>query len=183
MAWREIGAADLEGDALRRWYSRSPDDVERRRRAVADARYQAFFPRKHLAAPPLAFRPAAEPSHGAQGASINSDIGFREDDLERPPTWRAGVPNRWRLDEVLGADRGASPVPLPSPALGQEDEWSRPIPLSSISLPAGEPRRVPPSPIFASEAPSSVGSSTAAQSLRSISYRPEQPASDRKSVV
>jgi hypothetical protein len=39
---------------------------------------------------------------------------------------------------------------------------------------------VPLSPIFASDAPSSVGFSTAAQSVRSMSYRPELPASPKE---
>jgi hypothetical protein len=33
----------LEGDALRRWYLRSPAEVEQERQAAADRRYQDFF--------------------------------------------------------------------------------------------------------------------------------------------
>lgn len=175
MAWRDVSPADLEGEALRRWYLRSPDDVERRQRAAADARYQAFFAPQHLAQPPSAFRPAGEPSHGARGASINTYIGFSEDDPGWTSTWHAGGPSGWRRDETPGANGGARPVPLPSPARGRKDEGSQPAPLSPYS-PAGGSWPVPLSPILASHPPSSVDFSTAAPSVRSMSYRPEQPA-------
>lgn len=180
MAWREVIPADLEGEALRRWYLRSPDDVERRRRAVADGRYQAFFASENLAEPRPALRSAGEPSQGARGGSINSDSEFRESDPGWARTWRAGVPNRWLPDETSGANRGVRPVPLPSPALGRKDEGSQPFPLSPISLPAGGSRPAPLSPIFASHPPSSAGFSTAAPPARSMSYRPEQPATPKE---
>jgi len=164
----------------RRWYLRSPDDVEGRRRAVADARYQAFFAPEHLAEPLPALRPAGEPSQGARGGSINSDSEFRENDPEWARTRRAGGPNRWLRDETSGANRGARPVPLPSPALGRKDEGSQPFPLSPISLPAGRSRPAPLSPIFASHPSSSAGFSTAASPARSMSYHPEQPATPKE---
>lgn len=179
MAWREVNPADLEGEALRRWYLRSPDDVERRQRAASDARYQAFFAPQHLPEPPSAFRPAGEPSQGARGFSINSDIGFSEDDPGWPPTWHAGGSSGWG-DEVPRAKGGARPVPLSSPALGRKDEGSQPFPLSPISLPAGGSRPAPLSPIFASHPPSSAGFSTAAAPVRSMSDRPEQPATPKE---
>lgn len=43
MPERQIDPARLEGEALRRWYLRSPDEIEQERRASQDQRYQTFF--------------------------------------------------------------------------------------------------------------------------------------------
>lgn len=43
MAYGQIDPARLEGDALRRWYVRSPADVEEERRSAAAQRYDQFF--------------------------------------------------------------------------------------------------------------------------------------------
>jgi hypothetical protein len=43
MAFGQIDPARLEGDALRRWYLRSPEDVERERRRRAEQNYSAFY--------------------------------------------------------------------------------------------------------------------------------------------
>ncbi len=43
MASGQIDPARLEGDALRRWYLRSPTDIEQERRQVATQAYKSFF--------------------------------------------------------------------------------------------------------------------------------------------
>jgi hypothetical protein len=43
MAFGQIDPARLEGDALRRWYMRSPADIDRERQQAAAQRYQSFF--------------------------------------------------------------------------------------------------------------------------------------------
>lgn len=43
MAFGQIDPARLYGDALTRWYLRSPADIEQERQAAAAARYDAFF--------------------------------------------------------------------------------------------------------------------------------------------
>ena len=40
---RQIDPARLKGDALRRWYLRSPDELEKERQALSDQRHLAFF--------------------------------------------------------------------------------------------------------------------------------------------
>ena len=62
MAERQIDPARLEGEALRRWYSRSPDQIQRQRQAAEHRREQVFFDRAqsangHLAAEESAERP------------------------------------------------------------------------------------------------------------------------------
>jgi len=43
MAYGQIDPAHLSGEALRRWYQRSPADVEKERQAAAAQRYASFF--------------------------------------------------------------------------------------------------------------------------------------------
>lgn len=43
MAERQIDPARLEGERLRRWYLRSPDEIERERQAAAEQRHASFF--------------------------------------------------------------------------------------------------------------------------------------------
>jgi hypothetical protein len=43
MAFGQIDPARLEGDALRRWYLRSPADIEQERRQAATHAYDSFF--------------------------------------------------------------------------------------------------------------------------------------------
>lgn len=50
MAYGQIDSARLEGDALRRWYLRSPADIEEERRSAAAQRYDQFFFRGNSAA-------------------------------------------------------------------------------------------------------------------------------------
>jgi hypothetical protein len=43
LTWKEINPAELEGEALRQWYFRSPEEIELQRQAAAETRYRAFF--------------------------------------------------------------------------------------------------------------------------------------------
>lgn len=45
MAFGQISPAHLEGEALRRWYLRSPDEIEQEGRRAAEQAYKAFFGR------------------------------------------------------------------------------------------------------------------------------------------
>lgn len=153
MAWREVNPGELEGEALRRWYRRSPEDIERERQAAADARYKAFFAQEHPAGAPSLSRPAGKPSQDGRGASIS--------------------PGRGRPD-------GTRPPP-PSLAPRLKGEWGQPAPLPSIPLPANGLRPVPLSPTSPNDTPSGVGFSTAAPSARSMSYLPEQQAASKGS--
>lgn len=50
MAYGQIDPARLEGEALRRWYLRSPADIEEERRSAAAQRYDQFFSRRDASA-------------------------------------------------------------------------------------------------------------------------------------
>jgi hypothetical protein len=50
MPTRQVDPARLEGDALRRWYLRSPHELEQERQTLSDQRYRAFFGNNDAAA-------------------------------------------------------------------------------------------------------------------------------------
>lgn len=62
MAFNQLNPALLQGEDLRRWYQRSPQEIEEERQAAAEARYQAFFHPQELAAglPAASFSPASD---------------------------------------------------------------------------------------------------------------------------
>lgn len=43
MAFGQTDPARLEGEALRRWYLRSPAEIENERRKASEKAYDAFF--------------------------------------------------------------------------------------------------------------------------------------------
>lgn len=95
MAFGQIDPARLDGDALRRWYLRSPADIEEERRQKTASAYDAFFSR--APADPLPDEPPRrdEPSNDRLWASSlhwkPEAVGVRE----------SGEPNRSR---ALGCD-------------------------------------------------------------------------------
>lgn len=62
MSLRQDDPAELTGDALRRWYLRSPEEIEDARQTAADARYTAFFEGSPSAEAPVGAAVAEEPS-------------------------------------------------------------------------------------------------------------------------
>jgi hypothetical protein len=48
MAYGQIDPARLEGEALRRWYLRSPVEIEEERKSTAAAGYDQFFSPRNL---------------------------------------------------------------------------------------------------------------------------------------
>jgi hypothetical protein len=92
MAFGQIDPARLEGDALTRWYLRSPADIEEEKRQRAEQAYNAFF-----------------------GQSGDSPSTAQARDLTPPPfpadasgpVWSQVGDNRWLADNVAG-DTGQS---------------------------------------------------------------------------
>jgi hypothetical protein len=83
MAFGQIDPARLEGDALTRWYQRSPAEIEEEKRRRSEQAYNAFF------------------SQGEDGQSDNSAAGADEDSAPagpNQPTWTQVGANRWRGD-------------------------------------------------------------------------------------
>jgi len=51
MAESQVDPARLQGEALRRWYVRSPAEIEEERRAATQRRYEGYFGGAHVDAP------------------------------------------------------------------------------------------------------------------------------------
>lgn len=135
----EISPADLDGEALRRWYQRSPEEIERERKAAAEAASRAYFGGQSFAPAPLKLDMAQELRRRKQGA-YDGFPGSNESQnagqiLPRPDSWRQNNEPNW--------SGGIRPVPLPSPRFHPEGGWVRPVPLPSPRLPYGAIRPIP----------------------------------------
>jgi hypothetical protein len=71
MAYGQVDPARLQGEALRRWYLRTPDEIEGERAAAAERAYDAFFSQsdRKVASPRPRF------GNTARGAKDASSIG------------------------------------------------------------------------------------------------------------
>ncbi|WP_337185320.1 HNH endonuclease signature motif containing protein [Phenylobacterium sp.] len=90
-----VDPASLEGEALRRWYLRTPDEIDAERRATADQRYQDFYNRPHVEsdfAPIETPQPAVArnddvlwmPNGGGGYRAIRGGAGTAWSDIEEP---------------------------------------------------------------------------------------------------
>jgi hypothetical protein len=91
MADRPIDPMSLTGEALRRWYQRSPAEVEQERQNRRDQRYRDFFGER------------AKPHQGiglAGGKDIDPgfsrDVGRAGKDVDPGFAWAPVSPNKWR---------------------------------------------------------------------------------------
>jgi len=105
-----IDPASLEGDALTRWYQRSPAEIEEELQAAAAKRYQDFFYGQSGADPDPGFArelPAADhdvdPGFAAPLPSTSQDVdpGF---------TWVQVGPNRLRSVKLTSGDASTAPL-------------------------------------------------------------------------
>jgi hypothetical protein len=113
-----IDPGSLEGDALARWYLRSPAEIEQERQAAAEARYREFFG-------------AASDGDSDQPSDVgSSDTTYDDDAASAPatpvsggsaPSWVQVAPNKWR---GVTDDAGAASVE-PLPSVQQDDGGSQ----------------------------------------------------------
>jgi len=93
MAFSPVDPSSLQGEALSRWYRRSPDEIEQEQQAVQAQKYDAFFGRTEPIGPPATLR---APAYQGSSAAIGDG-----------PTWEAKCTTRWQ-----GQDRPAGgPTP------------------------------------------------------------------------
>ncbi len=86
----QVDPARLSGDALRRWYLRSPVEIAQERLSASERAHYRFFGGEAAVRPPMfAMRPADE-AHGA------------------PMLWTASSANRWRGQRDVSAGFQAS---------------------------------------------------------------------------
>jgi hypothetical protein len=118
MAFGHIDPARLEGDALTRWYLRSPADIEEEKRQRAEQAYNAFFGQSGET-------PSDPPPSGDGGNATSADL--------TPRTWTQVGPNRWRSAADV-VDRQAA---------GQEDSSydASTAPLPTFQFAANPARR------------------------------------------
>jgi hypothetical protein len=118
MAFSEIDPARLDGDALTRWYLRSPADIEQERQQAAAQKYQDFFGGD---APDEL--PVATPQRGTAGRG-NPQFGLIPDAAASPMT--VGANGNYQLaaasrtpagDWICQACHGRSVLPPPPPTL------------------------------------------------------------------
>ena len=108
MAFSPVDPASLQGEALSRWYLRSPAEIEQERQAAQAQKYDAFFGRTEPMDPPT-----TSPALAYQGSSAAIGDG---------PTWAAKGTNSWR-----GQGRSVyRPAAAPQPGQFQLAAASRP---------------------------------------------------------
>ncbi len=109
MSYGPIDPASLQGDALTRWYLRSPDDIEQERQAAATQRYQQFFGGYPGGDPEPGFD--QQPGTPAQDVDPGFSRGFdtATTDIDPRFSWVPVGANRWR--SVSTAFDQAPPAP------------------------------------------------------------------------
>lgn len=112
MAFSPVDPASLQGEALSRWYLRSPDEIEQERQAAQAQKYDAFFGGTEPADWPTTSSP---PAYQDPSAAIGDD-----------PNWAANGVGRWQ-----GQDQSAY-----GPAGGSQ---SGQFQLAAASQPAAAP--------------------------------------------
>lgn len=138
----EMSPADLDGKALRRWYQRSPQELERQRRAAAEAARWAYFGGQNFARSPPELEMAQE-LRGRGGGGGDDD--FQRSDERQSPSQAFPRPGSWRQDSKPNWSGGIRPVPLPSPTYPGGGSL-RPLPLPSLRLSPSGIRPIPLAP-------------------------------------
>ena len=111
MAFRPVDPSSLQGEALSRWYLRSPDEIEQERQAAQARRYNSFFGTEPADSPTTSPAPAFEDPSAATGGG---------------PSWAENGTNRWQ-GQNQSAYRSAG-----GPQSGQ-------LQLAAVSQPAAAP--------------------------------------------
>lgn len=126
MPVRQIDPARLEGEELRRWYQRTPDEIEQERQAVYDQRYNAFYGERPTpvgsgqarvagaVAPRAEVSPARYNDPGAHPPSDLAELRRQQAEFEktrrgisRENSWMAGVALAPAV-AALGLETGAA---------------------------------------------------------------------------
>ena len=89
MAFSPVDPARLQGEALSRWYLRSPDEIEQERQAVQTQKYNAFFGRTEPMDPPT-----SSPTPAYQHSSPTPGSG---------PIWEGDNRRRGRNQSAYGS--------------------------------------------------------------------------------
>lgn len=96
MVYGQIDPARLEGDALTRWYLRSPDDIEQERQEAAAQRYRNFFRGNAGVDPDPGFEAGLETPTQDVDPGFNGGDEAPAKDVDPEFSWVQVGPNRWR---------------------------------------------------------------------------------------
>ena len=139
MAFGQIDPARLDGDALRRWYMRSPADIEQERQQAANQRYQNFFGGGRGADPD----DGADRESPADGQGIDPGIGTTSTPsgyADFGIAWVPAGPNRLRSVSTSPDEgsitQGAGDGGLGSPVANADRARRYQLAATSPSLPA-----------------------------------------------
>lgn len=134
MAFGQIDPARLEGDALRRWYLRSPEDIEDERLRRADQSYDAFYgglQNVRQSASPTASRPRRASGFGSTGRGSTSQVAAHDATAVAPQwTWSGPRKPRATVDDCVDC-HGRFPSPPQIPGMLP--------PFGKLPLPGGFP--------------------------------------------
>ncbi|MDP3703363.1 MAG: hypothetical protein Q8R78_03150 [Candidatus Omnitrophota bacterium] len=173
MPQRGINPAELDGEALQRWYLRSPEEIEQERRATADALQRAFFGGERSEASPFKFDMADKLPQHAQSAD--------EDGFRFLGSWGQGRNQGFAGPDARGQNEGSNwpgrvrPVPLPSPRLLPASSGIRAVPLPSPRPSQDGLRPVPLARADQTGFFAATNRSTTTQQARPVSYPSGEP--------
>lgn len=140
MAERQIDPSRLQGEALRRWYLRSPQDLEQERQAAQARRYDEFFRATPSAdIDPGNSRRPASPVWDAD-PSISLNLGTAGTDIDPEISWVSAGANRWRRVNVSSTPSTSNSRALSAPG-NAGDGSSRASPAAPLSPPRPDPSR------------------------------------------
>jgi hypothetical protein len=152
MAYGQIDPARLDGDALTRWYLRSPADIEQERQASAAQSYNDFF---------------GNTDGSSDGLAATTDGQSPDDDPSGSPVpMPSGVPQRLPSSDADSGDDSYLDGGVYYP--GQDDAQKTPVANTVWNCPTCHgrfpipipPQLLPLQPLFRDIPPSSGGAST-----------------------
>ena len=95
-----IDPGSLEGDALTRWYLRSPSEIEQERQAAAARRNQDFFYGPYGSDPEPGFSAGAPRLGWDVDPDIAVPLSSNSQEVDPGFTWIPAGPNRWRSVKI-----------------------------------------------------------------------------------
>jgi hypothetical protein len=107
-----IDVGSLEGDALTRWYLRSPAEIEQEREDAAAKRYQDFFSRPSGADPGAGFSGEAPAADRDVSYDFAGPLPSTSQDVDPGFTWAQVGPNRFRSVRLTSDDHSGETSPL-----------------------------------------------------------------------
>jgi hypothetical protein len=108
MAFEQIDPGALEGDALRRWYMRSPAEIEQERQRAAAQRYEDFFGDTDGVDSDPALDAGSRAADQGIDRSAGADSEQPKQDADPGFTWVPAGPNRFRSIPASDGQGGPS---------------------------------------------------------------------------